>query len=154
MLKTKGDRMIAIAALGLLLYTSALALTGQMILAIQENQRISNSGQVEAIGVGVYWNSDATSIVTSIDWGTLEPGASANRTCYIQNDGNSALTLSMNTSDWDPSNAPNYISLIWDYDGQLIDPDEIVPVTFTLSISDNIEGITSFSFLITIEGTM
>jgi len=151
--KIKSERIVAIATLALIVYTLALALTGHVMSAIQANRTISNAGAVKAIGVGVYWNPDGTNMVTSINWGTIEPGSSTNRTCYIKNEGNSVSTLSMNTSNWNPSNASDYISLSWDYGGQLVNPDELIPVIFTLSISDSVEGITSFSFDITIVGS-
>jgi len=151
--KIKSERIVAIATLALIVYTLALALTGQVMSAIQANRTISNAGAVKAIGVGVYWNSNGTNMVTSINWGTIEPGSSTNRTCYIQNEGNSASTLSMNATNWNPSNASDYISLSWDYGGQLVNPDELIQVIFTLSISDSVEGITSFSFDITIAGS-
>jgi len=56
----------------------------------------------------------------------------------------------MYTSNWSPSNASDYMSLSWDYGGQSIDVDEVVQVTFTLSVDASIEGITNFSFDITI----
>jgi len=148
--KIKSERIVAIATLALIIYTLALALTGQVMSTIQANRTISNAGAVKAIGVGVYWNSDGTNEVTSINWGTLEPGSSTNRTCYIQNEGNSASILSMNATNWNPTNASDYISLTWDYGGQLVNPDEIIPVVLTLAISDSVTGITGFSFDITI----
>jgi len=151
--KIKSERIVAIATLALIVYTLALALTGQVMSAIQANRTISNAGAVKAIGVGVYWNPDGTNLVTSINWGTIEPGSSTNRTCYIQNEGNSASTLSMYTENWNPSNASDYISLNWDYGGQLVNPGELIQVIFTLSISGSVEGITSFSFDITIVGS-
>jgi len=151
--KIKGERIVAIGTLTLIIYTLALALTGQVMSAMQANRAISNAGAVKAIGVGVYWNSDGTNIVNAINWGTLEPGSSTNRTCYIKNEGNSASDLSMYTENWNPSNAADYISLSWDYGGQLVNPDELITVIFTLSISDSVEGITSFSFDIVIVGS-
>ncbi len=151
--KIKSERIVAIATLALIVYTLALALTGQVMSAIQANRTITNAGAVKAIGVGVYWNPNGTNMVTSINWGAIEPGSSTNRTCYIQNEGNSPSTLSMTTSNWNPSNASDYISLSWDYGGQLINPDELIQVIFTLSISDSVEGITSFSFDIIIVGS-
>jgi hypothetical protein len=59
----------------------------------------------------------------------------------------------MNATNWNPLNASDYISLSWDYGGQLVNTGELIPVIFTLSISDSVEGITSFSFDITIVGS-
>jgi len=119
----------------------------------QTSRTISNAGTVIAVGVGVYRDNGCTDPLSSVDWGTLEPGSSKKVTCYIRNEGNSVSTLYMYASNWSPSDASGYMSLSWDYGGQSINPDEVVQVTFTLSVSTSIEGITSFSFDITIVGS-
>jgi len=153
MLESKGERIVAIAALALVVYILSLCLIGQVISALQSNETISNVGAVKAIGVGVYWDQTCTNTVTSIDWGTIEPGSTLNKTCYIRNESNSASTLALQTSNWNPSNAEDYISLSWDYGGQSMDPDEVVQVTFTLSVSSIIQNITNFSFDIIVSAT-
>ena len=141
------------ATLTLVTYVLALSLAGQVLSAVQTSRTVSNAGTVKVIGVGVYWDNDCTDPLPSVDWGTLEPGSSKNVTCYIRNEGSSVSTLSMYTSNWSPSNASSYMSLSWDYGGQSINVDEVVRVMFTLSVSASIEGITSFSFDITIVGS-
>ena len=141
------------AALTLVTYVLALSLVGQVLSAVQTSKTVSNAGTVKAIGVGVYEDIECTNPLSSIDWGVLEPGSSENVTCYIRNEGNSVQTLSMYTSDWSPSSASDYMTLSWDYGGQSIDVDEVVQVTFTLSVDASVGGITSFSFDITIVGS-
>jgi hypothetical protein len=145
--------MIAGATLTLVTYVLALSLVGQVLSAVQTSRTVSNAGTVKTIGVGVYWDNECTNMLSSVDWGVLEPGSSENVSCYIRNEGSSVSTLSMYTSNWSPSNASGYMSLSWDYGGQSIDVDEVVQVTFTLSVDAGIEGITSFSFDITIVGS-
>jgi len=142
--------VVAGATLILVTYVLVLSLAGQASSANQTTRSVPNTGAVEAIGVGVYWDNECTNRLSSIDWGVLEPGSSKHVTCYIQNEGSSASTLSMYMSNWSPSNASDYLSLSWDYGGQSIDVDRVVQVTFTLSVDANIEGITNFSFDITI----
>ncbi len=144
--------VIAGAALTLVTYVLALSITGQVFSAVQPNGTVRNTGEVRTIGVGVYQDSGCTSNLSSYDWGVLEPGSSKNFTCYIRNELSSVSTLSMSTSNWEPPNASDYLTLSWDYGGQSISVNEIVKVTFTLSVSASIEGITSFSFDITIAG--
>ena len=145
--------VVAGATLTLVTYVLALSLVGQVLSAVQTSRTVSNAGTVEAIGVGVYWDNECTNVLSSIDWGVLEPGSSENITCHIRNELSVVSTLSMYTSNWDPSNASDYLTLSWDYDGQSINPDEVIQVTFTLSVDASIEGITSFSFDITIVGS-
>ena len=148
--------IVAGAVLTLVTYTLALSLGGQVFArarAVQTSRKVPNAGTVEVIGVTVYWDNECTNVLYSIDWGVLEPGSSKNVTCYIRNEGSSVSTLSMYTSNWNPSKASDYMSLSWDYGGQSIEVDEAVQVTFTLVADASIEGITSFSFDITIVGS-
>jgi hypothetical protein len=114
---------------------------------------LQSVGTVKALGVGVYWDSGCSQTVSSIDWGLAEPGAVKNVTVYMRNEGNAPITLSLQTANWNPVNATNYISLSWDYGGQAIGVNQVVAVTLSLSISSNIEGITTFSFDIVIVGS-
>ena len=112
-----------------------------------------NVGNVKAIGVGVYWDSGCTNEALLIDWGIVEPGTTEDVTFYIRNEGNSDVMLSMNTTNWSPSDASNYIALSWDYGSQSIIPATVLQVTLTLSMSLSVQGITSFSFDIVVTGT-
>jgi len=143
---------VAGATLTLVAYVLALSLVGQVLSAVQTSRTVSNAGTVEAIGVGVYRDNECVNVLSSVDWGVLEPGASKNVTFYIRNELSLVSTLSMYTSNWSPSNASDYLTLSWDYGGQAINPDEVIQVTFTLSVDAGIEGITNFSFDITIVG--
>jgi hypothetical protein len=145
----KPEIAVTIALLGLVMYTLALSALG----TVQTNRTISNAGTVKAIGVGVYSDSECNSPLSSIDWGTLEPGANQSVTCYIRNEGNSASVLSVETSNWSPPSVSDYMTFGWDYAGQPLSPGEVVEVTFTLAVSPSIDGITSFSFDVVIVGS-
>jgi len=114
---------------------------------------LPNLGTVKATGVGVYWDIGCSNSVTSINWGTVAPGSTNDKTVYIKNEGNAAETLSSTAENWNPPTASMYMSLTWDYGGQVIGVGEVVLVTLSLTVSDTIEGITSFSFDIVIVGS-
>ncbi len=147
------ETKVAIATLILVSYVLALSASTQVMSLVQTNAKLSNQGSIKAIGVEVYWDSALTNKVTSIDWGTIDPGAKVNKTVYIKNVGNAASTLSMSTSNWNPSNAATYMTLTWDYSGQTVNIGQSVQVKFTLTTSSSITGITSFSFDLTITST-
>ncbi len=107
---------------------------------------LHSTGIVKGIGVGIYWDSGCTSKVTSIDWGLAEPGTIQNKTVYIKNEGNANVTLTLQTSNWNPTNATTYISLGWTYNNQTILVNQVIQVTLRLTIASNITGITTFSF--------
>jgi hypothetical protein len=147
------ESIIAGAMLILITYTLGLSLVSQASSAAQTSKTLSSTGKIETIGVGVYTDIQCSSPLTSIAWGTLEPGENQTVICYIKNEGDLPSTLSMYTSNWNPSSAENYLTLSWNYDGGYINPDDSVQVTFTLSVDESIEGVTSFGFDITIVGS-
>jgi hypothetical protein len=114
---------------------------------------IPSSGTVKAINVGVYNNSGCTTPLTSIQWGVLEPGASQNKTIYVKNTGNYALTLSLNTTNWNPLSAASYLTLTWNYAGQTLSSGQSIAVVLTMKVSAQITGISSYTFDIIIKGT-
>ena len=108
-------------------------------------RRITAAGKIKALGVGIYWDSNCTEEVTSINWGTVEPNSTTNETVYMRNEGNVDATLYLSTENWDPPGVETFITLGWNYTDSLLAPDEVIVVDFILEIA-NITGITSFSF--------
>jgi len=144
------EKIVAGATIGLVVYTLVLAMIGPMVSSALTNRTVSNTGSIKAIGVDVFWDQACTDPVSSVNWGIVTPGGNRNVTVYIRNTGNSPITLSMTTSNWNPTNAPNYMALSWNYAGQTINANEVTSVTFTLTVSASITAITNFSFDITI----
>jgi len=129
-----------------------LSLTCAAYAILSNPVRIASTGTIKVVNVEAYWNRNCTGPVTSIDWGMIEPGASKNVTIYMKNEGNSPIVLSLNTSNWNPIEAGNHMSLSWNYSGAGLQPDQFLPVTLTLTAARNITGITAFNFDITIIG--
>ena len=99
-----------------------------------------------SVTIGVYHEVECVTEVSSIDWGDIEAGASKSVTVYVKNRGITSVTLYLSTQNWSPSEAQNYLSVDWDYDGSSLDPDTVLPVQIILTVSANIIDITSFSF--------
>src|SRR3989337_2969109 len=144
------EGIVAGAAIALVIYTLSLSMLSPAMSARTTSRTFSNSGSVKGIGVGIYQYSNCTSPVTSFNWGTLDPGASINKTVYIRNEGNAPATLSKTQSNWSPSSASSYITLNWNYAGQTLSVNQVLQVRFTLVVSSSVSGITNFSFDITI----
>jgi len=152
------EAIITGAMLILITYTLGLSLISQAFPAAQTSKTLSSTGSIQiqtTVGIGVYSDSQCNNPLTSMSWGTLVPGGSQNVVCYIKNEGSAVSTLSMYASNWNPESlaTSNYLVLSWNYDGHSINPDDSVQVTFTLTVNASIEGITNFSFDITIVGT-
>jgi len=150
------EYILTTAMILLITYTLSLSLVSQAFTAGQTTKTLSSTGSIQiqtSEGIGIYSNAQGTVSLTSIEWGTLTPGGSNSITCYIKNEGSSPVTLAMQTSDWQPISAQNYITLSWNYNAQSISPNQVVQVTLTLSVNPNIQGITNFGFDITIVGS-
>ncbi len=132
----------------------ASVLAASAVTALLTTQKtISGTGSIKGVGLGVYWDPQCTNATSSLDFGQLEPGSSKSFTLYLRNEGNSALTLNMTSENWSPANASDYMALTWDREGQQISPNQVRAFVITLSVSGNVQGISSFSFDIIISGT-
>lgn len=150
----KRKRLVVLATI--LIIAEAILILNMFYPAMSAGQRkgprkpVPSRGSVKSINVGVYSDQACTTPVVSVNWGLLEPGATANHTVYIRNEGDSTATLVMSLSNWNPSTVSSYIDLNWDYAGQALNINQDMQVRFTLSVLENIQGITDFSFDLTI----
>jgi hypothetical protein len=134
-----------IAVAVIVMMTSALAL-------LQPGTNVTHTGIIETINVGVYQDSACTQSLSSVNWGTLKPGTAANRTIYVKNTGNAAVSLNMTVTTWNPSIASSYITLTWDRQGSLLAVGNIVQALLVLSVSANVNGFTDFNCTTIISG--
>ena len=119
----------------------------------QQTQPEPEQGTITTIGVNIYLDRSLNNPLTSINWGNLKPGTIKNIKSYIKNTGQSKVTLHLQTSNWTPPQATKYITLTWTYTDQQLDSNKVLPVTLTLTISENIQEITGFTFDIIIIGS-
>ena len=136
--------ILAIATLGI---ASAL-----VVAILSASKTIPNSGNIKAIGVGVYSDSGCSQEVRLIEWKSLVPGETRNVTVYIRNEGNVAMVLNMTTDEWNPESASSHITLRWNREGYVLIAGSYVQTVLTLSVSSSISGVESFTFDIIITG--
>jgi hypothetical protein len=137
---------IAVAVAGIMMLTSVLAL-------LQSNRSFSNTGTITTVNVGAYQDVGCTQVLSAIDWGSVVPGSSSNRTIYVKNTGNAPISLNMTVNTWSPASAANYMGLTWNQESTVLNVGNSVATLLVLSVSASVTGITSFSFNATITGT-
>lgn len=120
---------------------------------INPSKTIHNVGTIRVFGIQVYSDSTLTLAVTEIDWEVLVPAESKSVVLFIQSHSTVPITLEKSESNWVPSGASSYLTLDWNYTGQVLQPIESIPVELTLSVSPDIQDITNFAFDITISRT-
>ena len=90
--------------------------------------------------------------LSKIEWGVLNVGDAVDRVINIRNVGTIPVTLSFNTTNWDPVAAVDCIHLSWDYDGSVMGPETMLMVTLTLTVDSTTINFSDFSFDILITG--
>ena len=133
------------------LVASVMVASTFALFTIQKN--IPGTGSIKGLGLGIYWDQQCENPTSEIDFGLLEPGSQKDYTLYLRNEGNTVLTLNMTPKNWNPTEAANYMTLTWNREGHQISPDQVISFVITLSVSSNIQDISSFSLDITISGT-
>jgi hypothetical protein len=130
----------------------------------------SGQGTLTGINIGIFSDQLCQNSTNSINWGSVTPGSLANYTVFIKNTGALPETLSfvIPATSWQFSfdNNPvtnataissdeNYFSLTWNYvQGTVLNPGApAIPVTFSLSVANTIQGVDTFSFNIVVTGT-
>jgi hypothetical protein len=143
------NRLFAVAVLAL----TILAATVTVAVVEANGKKGQIHGKTRGVGnLGLYWNNACTNATVSVDWGLFSPGAASSITLYVRNEGSLAIKLNLTTRNWNPASASEYVTLTWNREGQILEPQTVMTATLTLSVSANIGGITGFSFDTTVTG--
>jgi len=140
----------------LILLTAMTMIVATVVVAsglLFGTRTINNAGNINSIGVGVYWENTCVNEIETIDWEYLEPGSVENVTIYIRNEGNVPMTLNMSTSSWNPAQTSMYVTLSWNRENSVVSGQSVLEAILTMQVSLNVTAITSFDFDITIAGT-
>jgi hypothetical protein len=117
------------------------------------SKSVSYANSVRGSGAEIYWDQSCTNRTLTFNWGSIERGSNTAVTVYVKNEGGSATYLSLTTSNWTPSSASAFITLVWNYSGQILNNDQVIPLKLTLSVFATTTEITHFSFDTTISTT-
>jgi hypothetical protein len=146
--KLGSSALIAIGITSMLLIITTAGL-------LTTTQTLPSSGSisaVSAVGVTIYSDAGLTTPLSSITWGSINPGGQTTTTVYVKNTGNIPETLSMAASGWNPANSNTYLTCTWNPASSTIAAGASTSATITLTASGG-AAITAFSFNIVITGT-
>jgi len=129
-----------------------ILLSSVLAFAVYNQWSIHNEGKIKTVGLTVYEDADLTIPLTNIDWGLLNPLESKNHGCYVKSNSNVPITLNLNVVDWDPIEAENYLTVSWNLENHILNTNEVIEATFTLSVSPSID-ITQFAFVTILQGS-
>jgi hypothetical protein len=142
------NRQVSILSVGLI----ALITATVVYAATTSYVGFRYGGTIRTVGVGIYCNASCNQSLSWIDVGLVDPGAIRNSSVFVRNEGNVPVVLSLQTLNWDPPNASDFVSLGWNYDGHSMSPSEVAEISMSLSISSGIHDIAVFGFDVIISG--
>jgi hypothetical protein len=76
---------------------------------------VANARVYKTVNIGVYTTKQCTQNLTSILWGPMRLGNNYTRTGYIRNNGNTKMTLSLSTGNWNLPALSNVLQVTWNY---------------------------------------
>jgi hypothetical protein len=138
-------------ALLIIVVAAATLAVSAFISIILDDGRIMSLpsvGYIHTLGVKAYWDPGLQNLTTKIDWGILYPDSSNSFTLYLQSISNVATRLSLATANWTyinrdnvvvlgPTESTPYMSLTWDYQGQVLNPNQTLQATLTLTVENS-----------------
>lgn len=141
--------------------TIAISAITSIWLSRTINFHVPSLGTIKTLGVEAYWDKNLENKTETINWGTIWPGSSKNFTLYLRSISNIETTLNLTTANWNPASISEYMDLSWNYNGTILHPRDIIPVTLTLIVSSSntflleliISDVKEFSFDIIIGTT-
>lgn len=167
----KGVKKIILLIIIVSATTVAVTTIVSMWLSRYHNLRFPSLGTIHVVGVEVHGGdiNKTQEGIPFIDWGTVYPGTTTNHSFYINNTGNTPVTLSLKISNLTFQDAENRnvtgnlpienpLNLTWNYDNTLLEQKEEIYVTLTLTASSSLDfldyliayDVSKFSFDIVI----
>lgn len=105
------------------------------------------------VEIDIYNDLECTQIMSDISWGEIEAGETSTATIYVKNSGETGVTLSLDSENWSPSNAEDYMDLDWDYDNTNLQIGEVRGITLTLDVDADCPAMSGFVFDVVIIGS-
>lgn len=150
----------------LIMMTASLAAVGTLLTSglLTTQKSIDSGGAINTvvdpggggggnINIDFFSDSGCTVPLSALTWGSLDPGANDTRTIYIKNSGSVNVTLNCTVSGWNPVEADDFISVTWDRENSVLAPGASVAATFTLTVSQGVVGIESYTMSINVGAT-
>ena len=139
--------LVAIVAIISIASTSLVAV---MLSDSEDEIYLPSLATIKTIEVETYWDSNGKNRRENLTWNEIQiekvgwdevTVIPVNTTLYVKSVSNFRVTLNIFLTDWSPVEISDYLTISWDYNGTILSPGEIIPVTMTLSASPSVDFI-------------
>ena len=139
-------KILFLVAIVAIISVASTSLVSVLLSESEAEVYLPSLGTIKTIDVEVYWDPNGENKretlswdeikIEKLEWDEIKTGT-VNTTVYVKSVSNFRVTLNMFLTDWNPVEISDYLTISWDYNGTLIKPGEIIPVTMTLSASSS-----------------
>ena len=135
-------KLLVLVAIVAIVSVAGSALVAIMLSNTDSEIYLPSVGTIKTIGVETYWDQNGKNKIEALTWDelkiekdelneiTMEP---ISTTVYVKSVSNFRVTMNIFLTDWSPAEISDYLTVSWDYEGEEMDPGDIIPVTLTLS---------------------
>jgi len=137
-------KILILVAIVVIISVASTTLVSILLSKSDSDVYLPSLGTIKTIDVEIYWDPNGENKretlswdeikIEKLDWDEIKTGT-VNTTVYVKSVSNFRVTLNLNITDWNPVEISDYLTISWDYNGTLINPGKIIPVTMTLSAS-------------------
>jgi hypothetical protein len=139
-------KTLLLVAIVAIISVASTSLVSIMLSNSEDEIYLPSIATIKTIEVETYWDPNGENRrenltwneikIEKLDWDEIKVNP-VNTTLYVKSVSNFRVTLNMSLTDWNPVEISDYLTISWDYNGTILDPGEIIPVTMTLSASSS-----------------
>jgi hypothetical protein len=139
-------KTLVLVAIVAVISVATTSLVSIMLSHSDDEIYLPSLGTIKTIEVETYWDPNGENRRENLTWNEIEIQKlgwdevkvnPVNTTLYVKSVSNFRVTLNMSLTDWNPVEISDYLTISWDYNGTILNPGEIIPVTMTLSASSS-----------------
>jgi hypothetical protein len=139
-------KTLVLVAVVAVISVAGTSLVAMMLSHSDDEVYLPSVGTIKTIEVETYWDPNGEDIRENLTWNEIKIQKlgwdevkvnPVNTTVYVKSVSNFRVTLNMFLTDWNPAEISDYLTISWDYNGTILNPGEIIPVTMTLSASSS-----------------
>ena len=121
-------------------------LLGIVAVAAASNFAFNNNASVSMINITGYLYANSTGLLTDLDWDPISTGENDTRVIYVNSTSTIPAILNLTTADWIPTNAADNVSLTWNREDTVIQPNTMINATLTLAVATDVGDLSTFTF--------
>jgi len=139
-------KTLVLVAIVVVITVATTSLVSIMLSHSDDEVYLPSLGTIKTIEVETYWDPNGENRRENLTWNEIQIQKlegdeikmnQVNTTVYVKSVSNFRVTLNMFLTDWNPVEISDYLTISWDYNETILNPDEIIPVTMTLSASSS-----------------